>query len=301
MSKKMKRASMESPSFGGYEDAKARMKHQALFQEFQELQRETNGIKDKLEDAKKRKMILLAEVRFLRRRHKYLLQAKSMESQQEHKLAQHPNVEIYPKTGAKGTRPNKKDAAPRKLPPLPGPKQKGRMLKETAPQDVFPPPTGAKHKRQKTHNGKEAVMRLSSVSDANHHSRVYSGKDAGFEKPKQAIDLNQNERLFGGNSAVMMGCMTPLFDLNESSHCGKEVSPPSRAPAFDLNVISTEEEQRWNIDPTLPEELEKSMTRGINEDQHNDLRISLCRNAGEGSSRARKPKISWQDPVALRV
>ncbi|XP_019170820.1 PREDICTED: uncharacterized protein LOC109166317 [Ipomoea nil] len=290
MSKKMKRASMESPSFGGYDDAKARMKHQDLFQDFQELQRETNGIRDKLEDAKKRKMILLAEVRFLRRRHKYLLQAKSMESPQEHKVAQHQNVEIYPKTGAKGTRPNKKDAAPRKLPPLPGLKQKGRMSKETAPQDVFPGPTGAKHKRQKTHNnGKEGVMRLSSVSDANHHSRVYS------EKPKQAIDLNQNERLFGGNGAA------PLFDLNESSHCGKEVSPPSRAPAFDLNEISTEEEPRWNFEPTLPDELEKSMTRGVNEDQHNDLRISLCRNAGEGSSRARKPKISWQDPVALRV
>lgn len=164
---------------------------------------------------------------------------KSMDSQQEHKLAQPPNVEIYPKIGMKSARPKKKDAALHKLPPLPGPKQKGRMIKETAPQDIFPAPTGVKHKRQKTHkNGKEAVLRLSSVSDSNHSSRIYNGKDVGFEKPKQTIDLNQNDRLFGGNGAVMMGCTTPLFDLNESSHCGKEVSPPSRAPAFDLNEIS---------------------------------------------------------------
>lgn len=290
---------MESSSYGGYEDAKARMKHQALFQDFQELQRETNGIRDKLEDAKKRKMILLAEVRFLRRRHKYLMQVKSMDGAQEHTLSTPANIERYPKIGTKGTRPNKKDAALHKLPPLPGPKQKGRMFigKETGPQDIFPAPTGMKHKRQKIHNGKESVLRLSSVSDSNHNSRIYSGKDMGFEKPKQTIDLNQNERLFGGG----MGCTTPLFDLNESSHSGKEVSPPSRAPVFDLNEISTEEEPRWNFEPMMPEELEKSMTRGgVNEEQH-DLRISLCRNAGEGTSRARKPKISWQDPVALRV
>lgn len=41
--------------------------------------------------------------------------------------------------------------------------------------------------------------------------------------------------------------------------------------------------------------------RGINEEQQNDLKLSICRNAGEGSSRAGKRKISWQDPVALRV
>ena len=37
-------------------------------------------------------------------------------------------------------------------------------------------------------------------------------------------------------------------------------------------------------------------------EQHNDLKLSMCRNVGDGStSRSGKRKISWQDPVALRV
>lgn len=35
------------------------------------------------------------------------------------------------------------------------------------------------------------------------------------------------------------------------------------------------------------------------EDDQNDLKLSLCRNAGEGSSRVGKRKLSWQDSVAL--
>lgn len=37
-------------------------------------------------------------------------------------------------------------------------------------------------------------------------------------------------------------------------------------------------------------------------DLQNDLKLSLCRNVGDGSTnRSGKRKISWQDPVALRV
>lgn len=41
--------------------------------------------------------------------------------------------------------------------------------------------------------------------------------------------------------------------------------------------------------------------RGLNEEQHNDIKLSVCRNLGEGSSRVGKRKITWQDQVALRV
>ena len=53
-------------------------------------------------------------------------------------------------------------------------------------------------------------------------------------------------------------------------------------------------------------EEEEEEVQEIVEDQRkdlqNDLMLSLCRNVGDGSTnRSWKRKISWQDPVALRV
>lgn len=49
------------------------------------------------------------------------------------------------------------------------------------------------------------------------------------------------------------------------------------------------------------EELKKCVVRGGNDDQHNEMKLSACRNIGNGPARAGKRKISWQDQVALRV
>lgn len=48
------------------------------------------------------------------------------------------------------------------------------------------------------------------------------------------------------------------------------------------------------------EEPKKSIFRGLSDDQH-DIKLSVCRNVGDGSNRTGKRKISWQDQVALRV
>lgn len=49
------------------------------------------------------------------------------------------------------------------------------------------------------------------------------------------------------------------------------------------------------------EELQESFEDQKKELQ-NDLKLSICRNVGDGSTnRPGKRKISWQDPVALRV
>lgn len=50
---------------------------------------------------------------------------------------------------------------------------------------------------------------------------------------------------------------------------------------------------------TFAEETRSNLLR--HDEVQNDLMLSVCRNAGEGQSRAGKRKISWQDPVALRV
>lgn len=71
---------------------------------------------------------------------------------------------------------------------------------------------------------------------------------------------------------------------------------------FCCDVAQREEEElEGNNQSMWIEEQKKSTQRVVNEEQHNDIKLSVCRNIGEGSSRAGKRKISWQDQVALRV
>jgi hypothetical protein len=49
------------------------------------------------------------------------------------------------------------------------------------------------------------------------------------------------------------------------------------------------------------EELKISSMRGGSAELHNDMKLSACRNVGNGSGWAGMMKIIWQDQVALRV
>ncbi|MCL7029472.1 hypothetical protein MKW94_012572 [Papaver nudicaule] len=84
LKRKMKGVSMEpsSSSLSPYsyeEDSRNRFnnKHQSLIQDFNYLQKETEAKKRKLHKEKQRKLTLLAEVRFLRRRYKFLMRNQS--------------------------------------------------------------------------------------------------------------------------------------------------------------------------------------------------------------------------------
>ncbi|URE15580.1 Leucine aminopeptidase 2 [Musa troglodytarum] len=76
MTKKMRKIAKEpSPStscssFG--DDARQRFKHQSLLQDYMELVKETEAKKKKLQETRLKKLQLLAEVRFLRRKYKTL-------------------------------------------------------------------------------------------------------------------------------------------------------------------------------------------------------------------------------------
>lgn len=61
-----------------------------------------------------------------------------------------------------------------------------------------------------------------------------------------------------------------------------------------------EEETQENFEQVQFEE-SRRIIRNPNDDQHNDLKLLICRNVGEGTSQVGKRKLSWQDPVALRV
>lgn len=236
MSKKMKRMVMESSPHAVYEDAKSRFKHQSLLQDFHELQKETEAMKKKLLSVNQNKLTLLAEVRFLRRRYKYLLK------------------NMAPKTPPE--------------PELKQPQNSATQLKNIT--------------REKNHSGKQAaaMRNPAPVFGGNMKERIHKGKVAALPNPDPGYELNQKTR----------------------GYSGKEAALRNPVPVFDLNKISREEEEvQVNVESAGVEEQKKSVIRGGNDDQHSDMKLSVCRNIGNGPNRAGKRKISWQDQVALRV
>lgn len=307
MSKKVKRIAGEtsfSPYGGGvYEDPKTRLKRQALLQDYQDLQKDTDDLRNKLDAAKQRKLRLMAEVRFLRRRYKNLLKMKSSNRLQEQPL----NLEKQHNLNGKGRISQKRENALFKLPPLPKPKPKGKMHsgKEAAMRNIAP--ILDSNRRQTLDSGKEANLCSSTpVSELNVRKRIVSGTDAAVPNSEVAINLNKIQKMQVANDTTAFASRRQLFDLNQdtslinSTSLGdRDATLCGRAPTFDLNEISTEEEEPQNDYEPSNEETKVSLMRGGNEE--NDLKLSVCRNVGEGSSRIGKRKISWQDPVALRV
>ncbi|KAL7137931.1 hypothetical protein ABFS83_10G128400 [Erythranthe nasuta] len=281
MSKKGKVVIFDStPSYGGVLDPKSMLKHQNLMQDYQDLQKETDVMTNKLEAARQRKLILAAEVRFLRQRYKYLVETKNVSPPQEQIHEHAPNP-------LKQTKIRKK---------------KPSIVKQVSLIDASPITDHRPRKKISLHSVKEGTRQNSTpmftpVSDSNHRGTIHVRKEYLAPNLIPILGRNQNERmLFGANDAVLRKSIA-AFDLNQDS--GKEASLPSKAPIFDLNEISTGDE---DIQQSNYETVKKSLMRGVNEEEQNELKLSImCRNGGEGSSRVGKRKISWQDPVALRV
>ncbi|KAF7838136.1 uncharacterized protein G2W53_006618 [Senna tora] len=249
MMKKMKGVA----PYAVYEDQRARVRHQSLLLDYQELQMETDYQRDKLEILKQMKMRLSAEVRFLRQRYKYLMKhpLPKPDVPQPSKVKNHA-------TTSKGRNYNRKESASR--PPL-------------APHS---------DPRQRVSNGVEVTLQKPlHVFDLNQNARNFSGKDASFHSSTPMLDLNQKDRIHSGKEAATKKSITPFFDLNQISR--------------------EEEELQGDVEPVKIEEPKKITFRGLSDDQHNDIKLSVCRNVGDGSNRAGKRKISWQDQVALRV
>ncbi|KAG6706673.1 hypothetical protein I3842_07G232500 [Carya illinoinensis] len=75
------------------EEARVNLKYQILLQEYLELQKEFVSKKKSLQNATVNRETLLAEVRFLRKRHKYLLKLQSPKSEPE--FVQRKNSDIH--------------------------------------------------------------------------------------------------------------------------------------------------------------------------------------------------------------
>ncbi|CAK9149530.1 unnamed protein product [Ilex paraguariensis] len=91
----MKRASVDfHKSHGVDEEATSRLKHQALLQELLKLQKEFVSKKRKLQTAKQKRDTLLTEVRFLRRRQRYLVKYQSPKHDMEKYFVHQQNADI---------------------------------------------------------------------------------------------------------------------------------------------------------------------------------------------------------------
>ncbi|XP_020424236.1 uncharacterized protein LOC18769660 isoform X2 [Prunus persica] len=110
--KKMKGVlAMEPSSYAGYEDPRTRFKHQSLMQDYEELQKDAEAMKKKLQMMKQKKSTLLAEVRFLSRRYKYLMGNQSMNSRQKQAVVRTHNFETQRTKIMKGRSYSKKESA----------------------------------------------------------------------------------------------------------------------------------------------------------------------------------------------
>ncbi|MQL90281.1 hypothetical protein Taro_022872 [Colocasia esculenta] len=93
---------------------------------------------------------------------------------------------------------------------------------------------------------------------------------------------------------------------HEKNHREKEAAAvPSTSAVLDLNQILLPNEEEANFHVAWePLPMERSLTGYPLEGDAppgGDLKLSVCRDVGSGSSRAGKRKISWQDRVALKV
>ncbi|KAL1553812.1 hypothetical protein AAHA92_14439 [Salvia divinorum] len=284
------------------EDVRAKHKYQTLKQDYHDLQKEVGIMRSRVEVGKQSKMALAAEVRFLRKRFSYLVKMKTKNSPQKEKLGQSPNLQKQTK---QTERLRRKEATLPILPPIPEVrlKKKQYVIKEVG---LFGTSPVGKHHRKMLmlDGGKESTQRILTMNtDFSHKVRIDTGKVNLMQITAPFRDLNKKGRMYANDTAPSNA--SPAFDLNQvNSSSVRESSLPSRAPIFDLNEISMgdeDEDFQTNDEVVKYEESRRSLMRHPNDEVQNDLMMSICRNAGEGSSRAGKRKISWQDPVALRV
>lgn len=202
-----------SPAYAAAgEDAKMRFKLQSLAQDYQELIKDTAAKRRRVQIAKQRALTLTAEVKFLRRRYKFLV---------------------------------------KNTPPVPYKVKTHSQKTHNAP----------KHKKGKSLAAYNAIHRSQELGlQLSKRDGSYRKKEAALPSTSAApLDLNQVS-LPDGEADSQIGWGTLTMPMESSSQCLPEGEIPGT-----------------------------------------DVKISACRDARGGSSRAGKRKVSWQDQVALKV
>lgn len=168
-------------------------------------------------------------------------------------------------------------------------------------------PKRGENMKEKGSSSKKSTLKLkeSHVNQKekkkNRKDSFFKNKNTGFNHPSEVLNLKEKERLFVGEDVNFQKKLG--FDLNQMdiSYPVREEAMQIKAPVFDLNLkLGEEEDLQESYDVSKCEE-PNNIFSGGNEDQLNDLKLSICRNVETVPSRTGKRKISWQDQVALKV
>ncbi|KAK4765157.1 hypothetical protein SAY86_026247 [Trapa natans] len=259
----------------GFEDPRARFRFQSLLQDYQDLEQERNALKKKKQIMEQRKLTLLAEVRFLRRRFEYLTRDSSFHL----KHLQNPT---------KGKSRDSKIQSKQTV------KKINYAVKEASPQPIV---TGFKsNKKTRIVNGKKSVLQN---SEPQFIKKPATGKMKAHKNFSPVLNLDEGDSVLLPIRNSRMG-----YDLNKRERypTGKEASLQAQARIFDLNQISRDEEELQNNTEFLGiEDARGSSFLEANEEQLDSVTLPACRNVKNGVDRGGKRKITWQDQVALRV
>ncbi|XP_004291967.1 PREDICTED: uncharacterized protein LOC101300978 [Fragaria vesca subsp. vesca] len=137
------------------DQAKLQLRHQTLLQDHLHLQKEVVTKKKKLQAAKQKRDILLAEIRFLRRRQRHLLKLKSAET--EPQVVQHETSNTKLKKFSRKRNNDASEAVPSKHSQV--------VVKEEGEQLVWEPLRVEKKSRTRLINDKRIGKRKIDVQD----------------------------------------------------------------------------------------------------------------------------------------
>ncbi|KAF5789438.1 hypothetical protein HanRHA438_Chr09g0382811 [Helianthus annuus] len=122
--------------------------------------------------------------------------------------------------------------------------------------------------------------------------------DLTFEDSFYGVKQQSAQRAIANQRVRINGPKASTFlDLSQKDDAfgSQKPSGQTRKPEIDLNQISREEEELEEQREPFDHVMHGLMRKGVDE-QHTDERLSMFRNVGSG-----KRKVSWQDPVAVRV
>ncbi|KAI4380516.1 hypothetical protein MLD38_006695 [Melastoma candidum] len=252
-------------SFPVPEDPRIRFRHQGLLQDYRDLLKETDATRKKIEILKQRKLTLLTEVQFLRRRYQNFVDNRISKPLQSRHT-------VNPK----------------------------KTTKRKDPGTKAPVSGSIATKKQKPSN-----MRRQAVPPANSKEKKISKKDdVSLYSSSMSVDLDQIDILDSRREVASMKSH-PAYELPQKQMLFWEADANLRnpVPVFDLNQISAEELQTSSDQPRI-EAAYKVLSggNGIN-DHRNEINLGVPRNRTnmKGHNKVEKRRISWQDQVALRV
>ncbi|XP_022946544.1 uncharacterized protein LOC111450577 [Cucurbita moschata] len=153
---------------------------------------------------------------------------------------------------------------------------------------------------------KENRSQKREARNLNRRGGISDGTEATTRKARLVCDVNQKSRMCSKKEMNVLHYF-PVVSQKERVYRAHEVATNTNmTPVFDLNQISREEEElQAGFEPLRTaddDELKNICSRSEVDAKNSDLMVSsMCRNVGNGSNRAGKRKISWQDRVALRA